>query len=123
MAWIARWQGQSSTVGKPPAPLRLAPVCRGQHPGIGPQGIAEEAARPGICPPLPVCRLGLLPALGQVQALPRLATGAIEQVPAVSHQLQPLLQRHQGRVGLPGQRTSCALGPLFGNLGLKLLRR
>jgi len=96
MAWIARWQVQSSTVAKPPAPLRLAPVCRGQHPGIGSQGIAEEAARPGICPPLPVCRLGLLPALGQVQALPRLAILAIEQVPASGRKQL----RRRGRIKL-----------------------
>ena len=82
MAWIARWQVQSSTVAKPPAPLRLAPVCRGQHPGIGSQGIAEEAARPGICEPVPVGGLWLLTALGQLQATPRLAIRAIEQVPA-----------------------------------------
>ena len=41
---------------------------------------------------------------------------------AVGHQLQPVLQRLQGRVGLPGQGASRAFGPLLGRLGLQLLR-
>ena len=64
----------------------------------------------------------LLAALGQVKTPPRMATGAIEQVPAVGHQLQPVLQCHQGRVGLPGEGTSQALGTLHCALGLQLLR-
>ena len=69
-----------------------------------------------------VGRFWLLAALGQVQAPTRLATRAIEQVPAVGHELQPVLQRHQGWMGLPGQGACPALGPLLGRLGLELLR-
>ena len=65
----------------------------------------------------------LLAALGQVKTPPRMATGAIEQVPAVGHQLQPVLQRHQGRVGLSGQCPRAATSDaLLGCLGLELLR-
>ena len=100
----------------------VTPLHRGQHPGIGPQGIAEKAARPGIGEPLPVGRFRLLAALGQIQAPPGLAIPSIKQVPAVGHQLQPVLQCHQGRVGLPGEGASYALGTLLGRLGLELLR-
>ncbi len=95
---------------------------QGQHPGIGAQRIPEKTTRPGIRQALPVSSFWLLAALRQVQAPPGLATGAIEQVPGVGHQLQALLQRHQGRVGLPGEGASCALCPLLGRLGLQLLR-
>jgi hypothetical protein len=36
--------------------------------------------------------------------------------------LQPVLQRHQGWVGLPGQGASRTMCPVLGRLGLQLLR-
>ena len=96
---------------------------QGQHPGIGAQRIPEKTTRPGIRQALPVSSFWLLAALRQVQAPPGLATGAIEQVPAVGHQLQPILQRKQGRVGLPGQCPGAAsLDALHSRLGLQFFR-
>jgi len=69
-----------------------------QHPGVGAQGIAVEARRPGRFQPLEVTALGLLNAAGQIQRPAASAIGELQQGPAVVDQLQALPQTGEGGV-------------------------
>jgi len=76
----------------------LLPGQSRQHPGIGAQGIAVEARRPGTLQPLVIAALGFFDPPREID---RSAAGAIRQLqqgPAVVDQLQAASQAGQGGV-------------------------